>query len=166
MSASKKEKLEILGAAEDRAFAELIDTDPKEVTFYNILANIGQLRQVTEIVKFGDPNLFVDPDDEQKPVLTLVPPQEHKETEEEAHKIPEPDAEIPPQPKPVAETKAKPGGKTVSIDEVRKHLVALAKSGADLNGIFEPFGASKLSEVPEECFDDLLKLADSRAEGC
>lgn len=153
---TRQQKLDTLESVEARAFAELMDADPKEVHFFNILSNIGQLRQITEMVKFGDPDLFTAPESEgtRAPELTLVRPA---------------DAEIPPQPKPVVEAdiapwEDKPEEEALTYDEVRSRMITYARGGLDPAPLLQQLGYAKLSDVPQAKYGDLLALAEAAVQ--
>lgn len=154
---TKQQKLNTLEAVEARAFAELENADPKQVEFNNILNNVGLLRQITEMVKFGDPDLFTVP--ESDPTCAPIDPTPIKPV----------DAEIPPQPKPVAEVETapvedKPEEPQLTFEEVRSKMILFQRAGVDPAPLLQQMGCTRLSEVPKNKYGELLALAEKAAE--
>lgn len=162
---TKQQKLDTLEAVEARAFAQLENADPAAVEFNNILNNVGLLRQITEMVRFGDINLFQAPDGEPPVHICQCAPENPepvppvKEEEPLVLGVTEPEDTAPWE----TEVSASPY-EELKLEDVRAKLVALARSGVDLSNLFQGFGATKLSEVPKEKYGELLKLANAAAE--
>jgi hypothetical protein len=154
---TKQQKLNTLEAVEARAFVELENADPKQVEFNNILNNVGLLRQITELVKFGDPELFTAP--ESDPTCAPIDPTPIKPV----------DADVPPQPKPVVETETapwedKPEEPQLTFAEVRSKMILFQRAGVDPAPLIQQMGCTRLSEVPKDKYGELLALAEKAAE--
>jgi len=71
-----------------------------------------------------------------------------------------------PQDRPTEEavpTKPKSGNEPISLEQVRAKLAALTQSGkqAEVKRIITEFGASKLTEIPQEKYPEVLAVAES-----
>ena len=158
---TKQQKLNTLEAVEARAFVELENADPKQVEFNNILNNVGLLRHITEMVKFGDPDLFIDQEEYNTCAPTLAPV--------DTAPVKPVDAEIPPQPKPVAEVETvpvedKPEEPQMTFAEVRSKMILFQRAGVDPAPLLQQMGCARLSEVPKNKYGELLALAEKAAE--
>ena len=68
---------------------------------------------------------------------------------------------------PAAETKKKPSKKTeaqaITLEVVRAKLAALSQGGkqAEVKDLINSFGVSKLTDIPEERFPEVLEKAEA-----
>ena len=141
---TKQEKLDTLEALEARAFTALEDVSPSEPTFNYILNNVGLLRQITELVKFGDPELFIDPDEANR-----------KSVEPES--APEQPVKAPVEP-PVTAPVEQP---TMKLEDLRAKMITLAQTGLDLESLMNGMGYANLSSIPPEHYGELLAKAEA-----
>lgn len=138
---TKQEKLDTLEAVEARAFVELEDVSPSDPTFNYILNNVGLLRHVAEMVKFGDPELFTDPDEANR---------------KEANREPV-EPEIPVEPSVTAPVEQP----AMKLEDLRAKMITLAQTGLDLESLMNGMGYANLSSIPPERYGELLVKAEA-----
>ena len=166
---TKQQKLDTLEAVEARAFAELADADPKAVEFNNILNNVGLLRSITEMIRFSDPTLFTVPESEGTcaPALTLVKPAEYPSSAADAAPSPQgeglKEADTAPQ-EDTAPWEDKPEEAQLTYDEVRSRMITYARGGLDPAPLLQQLGCTKLSDVPQAKYRELLALAEAAVQ--
>lgn len=141
---TKQEKLDTLEAVEARAFVELENVSPSDPTFNYILNNVGLLRQITELVRFGDPGLFTDPDEANRERV-------------EPESAPEQTTEIPVEPSVTAPVEQP----AMKLEDLRAKMITLAQTGLDLESLMNGMGYANLSSIPPERYGDLLAKAEA-----
>lgn len=141
---TKQEKLDTLEVLEARAFTELEDVSPSEPTFNYILNNVGLLRQITELVKFGDPELFTDPDEANREPV-------------EPESAPEQPVKAPVEPSVTAPVEQP----TMKLEDLRAKMITLAQAGLDLESLMNGMGYANLSSIPPERYGELLAKAEA-----
>lgn len=174
----KNQKIAAMNAIEDKIIEELGRTKAEDVgQFACLLDNLGRVDYFLNQLTDDSPSVIIGPTvtptsiagkrrrsksdlAQEKPAEPEAPaPVEEPAPAEEAPATePEPTPE--PEPAPAAEIKPCPKPEPrLTKAEVRTQLSAYANSGADVAVLMQGMGYTRLSDVPESRYAELLELA-------
>lgn len=154
---TKEEKLEILQAAEVRAYGAVASTEGPDMGaegFLTLLHAIEQLAWAQEGLRHPVAPDFAPPIESPDEPVGAAETAEEAKPDQEAHAAQTPNEPTEPEPEPPTK------------DQVRAQLARYqANANLDVPALMKSMGYSKLSEIPANRYWELLELAQKTVDG-